>query len=101
MELKICKVCGEELPIGQFRKTRWGRAETCTDCITAKRLESRISNRKAKFGASALYDAEFEGKEPVEVIQLMSRAKAWLESRGYSITLRGEYREVKIREVKF
>lgn len=31
----------------------------------------------------------------------MARAKKWLESRGYSITLKGEYREVKIRQVKF
>lgn len=32
---------------------------------------------------------------------MMGRAKKWLESRGYSITLRGEYREVKVRPVKF
>lgn len=44
-------------------------------------------------------DPDFDGKQPVEVIQLMSRAKRWLETRGYSITLKGTYTQVK--EVKF
>lgn len=32
---------------------------------------------------------------------MMGRAKRWLESRGYVITLKGEYHETKIRQVKF
>lgn len=42
---------------------------------------------------------EFDGREPVEVIQLMSRAKQWLEARGYKIELRGTYTQIK--QVKF
>lgn len=34
-----------------------------------------------------------------EVLQLMKRAKMWLEAQGYSITLKGTYTQV--REVKF
>lgn len=45
------------------------------------------------------FDAAFDGKEPREVIDLMSRAKHWLETRGYSIALKGTYTQVK--EVKF
>lgn len=44
-------------------------------------------------------DPDFDGKEPREVIELMSRAKHWLETRGYSIALKGTYTQVK--EVKF
>lgn len=44
-------------------------------------------------------DPDFDGKQPVEVIQLMSRAKRWLEARGYSIALKGTYTQV--REIKF
>lgn len=44
-------------------------------------------------------DSDFDGKQPVEVIQLMSRAKRWLESRGYEITLKGCYNVRK--EIKF
>lgn len=44
-------------------------------------------------------DPDFDGKQPVEVIQLMKRAKMWLEAKGYNITLKGTYTQV--REVKF
>ena len=44
-------------------------------------------------------DPDFDGKQPVEVIQLMSRANRWLEAQGYNITLKGTYTQVK--EVKF
>lgn len=46
-----------------------------------------------------LSDPDFDGKEPREVIDLMSRAKHWLETRGYSIALEGTYTQV--REIKF
>lgn len=42
---------------------------------------------------------EFDGKQPVEVLQLMMRAKMWLKAKGYNITLKGTYTQV--REVKF
>lgn len=44
-------------------------------------------------------DPDFDGKQPREVIDLMSRAKRWLEAQGYTITLKGTYTQV--REVKF
>ncbi len=44
-------------------------------------------------------DPDFDGKQPREVIDLMSRAKRWLEAQGYTITLKGTYTQVK--EVKF
>ena len=44
-------------------------------------------------------DPDFDGKEPREVIDLMSRAKRWLEARGYNIILKGSYTQV--REIKF
>lgn len=47
----------------------------------------------------AYSDPDFDGKPPVEVLQLMKRAKMWLEAQGYSITLKGTYTQV--REVKF
>lgn len=50
-------------------------------------------------GAYPFSDSDFDGKQPVEVIQLMSRAKRWLESRGYEITLKGCYNVRK--EIKF
>lgn len=68
----------------------------------ARRLSEKTKRQNApKWGGKTapFSDPDFDGKQPVEVIQLMSRAKRWLETRGYSITLKGTYTQVK--EVKF
>lgn len=96
---QVCKECERELPLGKFRIAKGGaRCSVCNDCATAKR---RV-NKQLRIGGginNPVYDAEFEGKQPVEVIQLMSRAKRWLEGKGYEITLRGRFTITK--EVKF
>lgn len=105
METKKCKECGRELPITEFRKSRWGNyTEVCKKCSKEKYDETRYKNRicgGGKQNAACLdySDPEFDGKQPVEVLQLMKRAKMWLEAKGYTITLKGTY--TQIREVKF
>lgn len=102
METKACKVCGRELSEADFRPTRWGsRMDVCNECIEATRRETRKQNSTQPGGgkSSPFFDAAFDGLEPREVIDLMSRAKRWLESRGYNITLKGTYTQV--REIKF
>lgn len=101
METKKCKECGRELSITEFKNTRWGhRSEVCNECVRAKRAETRSNKRIGGVSDKAPYsDPDFDGKQPVEVLQLMKRAKMWLEARGYTITLKGTYTQV--REVKF
>lgn len=101
METKICKTCGRELPVTSFRLSKGGtKVATCNECINEKRAESRYKHTQiGGVKPAPLSDADFDGRQPVEVIQLMSRAKRWLETRGYSITLKGTYTQVK--EVKF
>lgn len=97
METKKCKKCGRELPITAFKRTRWGHySDVCNECVRAKRAETRGKN---VIGGVKYSDPEFDGKQPVEVLQLMKRAKMWLEAKGYNITLKGTYTQV--REVKF
>lgn len=103
--MKICNDCGRELPDEAFQITRNGvsRFNVCKACRAAKAAKTRQDNAQ-KWGGGEQHpfsDADFDDKTPGEVIRMMSRAKKWLESRGYSITLRGEYREVKVRPVKF
>ena len=103
METKICKECGRELPISNFKSTLWGtRAEICNECVNTKRREN--SSNKHQMGGGKLPpfpDPDFDDKQPVEVVQLMGRAKRWLESRGYTIHLDGEYTKTTVHKLKF
>lgn len=100
METKVCKVCERELPLTEFRMTKGGiRQNTCTSCVNEKRAQTRYDRAQMGGKTAPFSDELFDGKQPVEVIQLMSRAKRWLEAQGYSITLKGTYTQVK--EVKF
>lgn len=100
METKTCKVCGRELPLTDFRLGRWGaRLHTCNECVNEKRAQTRYEHLQMGGKTTPLSDPDFDGKEPREVIDLMSRAKHWLETRGYSIALKGTYTQV--REIKF
>lgn len=103
METRTCKDCGRELPISKFKKTAFGtRVFVCNECASKKARANKLAKSLAVQGVDTIvHDDAFDSKEPREVIDMMSRAKRWLESRGYTITLKGEYREVKIREVKF
>lgn len=104
-ETRVCSRCGEELPLSDFRKTKLGnRSAVCMACIQYTAAQTRGTRRSHEGGGGdqpPFSDPDFDGKQPVEVIQLMTRAKRWLEARGYAITLRGEYREVKVRQIKF
>lgn len=102
METKICKVCGRELPETDFPMGRYGvRIGTCKECrANALRETKALKRNQIGGGKTAPFsDPDFDGKEPREVIDLMSRAKHWLETRGYSIALKGTYTQV--REIKF
>ena len=103
METKICKVCGRELPWTEFRLTKGDvRAATCNACINEKRAQTRYERAQMGGGKQQPFsDTDLDNKEPREVLQLMGRAKKWLESRGFVIQLSGEYRETKIRKLKF
>lgn len=104
-EKKICKECGRELPISEFMVTRWGtHTDKCKKCINEKKKDtiySKINQNTNGGGKQNVFysDPDFDGKQPVDVLQMMKRAKMWLEAKGYNITLKGTYTQV--REVKF
>ncbi len=103
METKKCKECGRELSIDNYSMSRWGkRYDVCKECVKEKRADTRYMKKlgtQVPQNAHSYSDPDFDGKQPVEVLQLMKRAKMWLEAKGYSITLKGTYTQV--REVKF
>ena len=102
METKVCKECERELPETSFMMNRWGkRNDICNECRNAKRKET-ISSKTMVSVSTPYNDVMFDDMQPVDVIKIMTRAKRWLESRGYEITLRGSYtirKEVKFNEL--
>lgn len=106
METRTCKVCGRELPETEFPQTKSGtRFATCRECRTAALRRNKAANRQTapEWGGKTapVSDADFDGKDPGDVIRTMGRAKKWLESRGFIIRLSGEFHETKIRKLKF
>lgn len=99
-KVKKCKVCGKELPLYRFRLSRSGNhINTCNQCVLDTRMATKQERIEKQHKADAMYDAMFVGMQPCEVLQIMGRAKKWLEARGYEIVLRGLLTVTK--EVKF
>lgn len=48
METKICKKCGNEFPVENFRMTHHGRVGVCNGCEAAKREETRKRHLEEK-----------------------------------------------------
>ncbi len=103
METKTCKACNRELPLTEFKTTRWGcNAAVCNECVAEKRAQTRYNNAQTGgSGSTPFSDPDFDGKDMGEVVRMMTRAKKWLESRGCRITLYGDFIETKTRKLKF
>lgn len=102
METKVCKVCGHEKTEDKFKRTRNGSISgVCTECAVTKLRETLALKRQSRFGGGNYHDPEFDGRDPVEITQLMGRAKRWLEARGYEIRLEGEYKKTTIHKIRF
>lgn len=80
METKVCKVCGKELPITEFRKTPIcpNGVNTCNKCSVRKRAENK--ERKEVFEGGGKTDTELSRFTPRELIEE-------LKMRGYKGTL--------------
>lgn len=73
METKVCKVCGQELPSSEFRKSPFttNGIATCNKCISDKIRKTKLFNRTGSNSNSEL--AKFTPRELIEE----------LKSRGY------------------
>ena len=77
-----------------------GYSDACKECIREKHLATRASHHPQQL-ALAYSDPEFDGQTIGDVFRLMGRAKHWLESRGCTIKLEGEYIETRTHKLKY
>lgn len=73
METKVCKVCGQELPLSEFRKSLLipNGIETCKKCVSEKIKKTKLF--KETTGSTNSELAKFTPRELIEE----------LKSRGY------------------
>ena len=80
-ETKVCKCCGRELPISNFKKGRWGYVSVCTECDKQHRAEnkqSRINMAKQK-----IEDVRAENRQLCLADFTPRELMAELKRRGY------------------
>lgn len=47
MESKTCKSCGRELPLSEFKTTRWGdKSSVCNACVREKHAQTRYERTR-------------------------------------------------------
>lgn len=73
METKVCKVCGQELPLSEFRKSPFAPngIATCNKCVGEKSKKTKLF--KETTGSTNTELAKFTPRELIEE----------LKSRGY------------------
>lgn len=104
MEKQVCKACGRELELSYFGKSKRGRLiSVCKECVKAKKNATRQSNKGTHIlpaNEQNFYHSDaLDGKTPREVLDVIAEAKKWLESRGYVIDIKCEYRQTIVRKV--
>lgn len=73
METKVCKVCGQELPLSEFRKSPFttNGIATCNKCVSDKIIKTKLFKKTTGSTNSEL--TKFTPRELIEE----------LKSRGY------------------
>lgn len=88
METKVCSCCGRELPIANFKLSRWGlRVAVCTECAVKKAKANKI---KKEISMKAEVEAQrAREQERAQVLQsfLQCELMRELKRRGYEGTL--------------
>ena len=80
METKICKCCGRELPIDDFRVTKLGRRNTCNECVSKKAADAK---KRIKSGLT--FEEELERAKTLRLQDFTPRElMTELHRRGYS-----------------
>ena len=72
METKVCKVCGVELPISEFKKTpmKLNGVDTCNKCCARKSAEARLARRIEKSAGGGKGElARFSARELIEELR--------------------------------
>lgn len=93
-QTQVCKCCGRELPLDNFRVSRLGRLHTCMDCTRQNQVKARLDKKLAEENKKKAIDARVLRLCDFSPRELMAELKR----RGYKFKM--EYTETHIIDSK-
>ena len=59
METKVCKVCGQELPLSEFKKSPFATngIATCKKCVSEKIKKTKLFNNFNYYSSALFYSS--------------------------------------------
>lgn len=90
METKVCKCCGQEKPLSEFRKSRLGTYNTCNECVKKNQKNGHANKKLAEQKEIEIKNAKMMRLKDFTPRELMAELKR----RGYKFTM--EYTETHV-----
>ena len=72
---KVCKCCGRELSVSEFRRTKLGVMNTCQECVRQHQITAKLDKKLAKLKKDEVSEARSMRLEDFTPRQLMARLK--------------------------
>lgn len=97
---KVCKVCGQEKPLEEFARNRWGYTDYCKDCMKAKKEGKAPETPKIENTAAEVIEEMKEHNEQLRITAHLSAVATpvlmdELKRRGWTGTL-VQHKEITI-----
>lgn len=87
---QVCRSCGRDLPLSEYRPSRLGMLRTCKECVRNHQIQARLDRKLAKMQGDELEKAKTARLSEFQPRELMAELKR----RGYEFTM--EFTETHI-----
>ena len=94
VQTQVCKCCGRELPISDFRVSRLGRLQTCKECVRRNQVAGHMNKKMAVKKSNEIEEARTARLQDFKPRELMAELKR----RGYEFVMK--YAEVHVIDSK-
>ena len=72
---KVCKCCGRELSVTEFRRTKLGVMNTCKECVRQHQIAAKLDKKIASMKGDEVEKARCQRLEDFTPRQLMERLR--------------------------
>ena len=72
---KVCRCCGRELSVSEFRRTKLGVMNTCKECVRQHQINAKLDKKLAKMNEEKISEARAMRLEDFAPRQLLERLR--------------------------